>query len=544
MVKNQGKILIVEDNANWQRSLQDLLEEEGFSVDVVSTYDEAVRNLSERIYHLAIFDIRLAEEDLSNAQGMDLLRNLTPQKSLSSLGIIILSAYGTKHQMREAFGTHNVDDFIDKNDFNRTEFIEGIRSIFLNKIRINLNLEINWMSGDAEQATSNLRFFDNTSIKKKSPVFQKLIADELNDLLMRLFHNSESVLLKSLKGGQSNSQVLWAKAFDHERGGTASFIVKFGDIKSIEIEKENFEKYIIPYLEGGRHTSIVDVRYNQRLGSIIYKLLGTSDENLTSFGDFYSNSSTLEVQNLLANLFEETCYSWYKNAGVEHTVNLTQYYLKRINITKEKLESHLNGLKVAKTGEGKFIFKTSDEEFAFINPLEHFVEKDIILPTYECIIHGDLNPGNILVDQSKKAWLIDFGNTEVGHILRDFIVLDSVIRYELLTSEQASLKERLDLERVLCKIDNFNQLLNIKDSFQTENEYLAKTFSTVVYLRTLAAQILPNKKQDFSEYQLALLFYALNSIRFTSTMEIVQRQHALLSACLLTEHLKQRGIYG
>lgn len=543
-MNNQGKILIVEDNVNWQKSLRDLLQQEGFWVDVVSTYDEAVRNLSEGIYHLAIFDIRLIEEDLLNTQGMDLLRDLIPQKSINSLGIIILSAYGTKSQMREAFGQYNVDDFIDKNDFNKAEFINEIRFIFSNKVRINLNLSIEWMSGDAEQATSNLRFFDNTSIKKKSPVFQKLIADELNDLLMRLFHTSESVLLKPLKGGQSASQVLWAKAFNHERGGTASFIVKFGDIKSIEIERENFEKYIVPYLEGGRHTSIVDVRYNQRLGSIIYKLLGTSDENLASFGDFYSNSSPLEIQKLLENLFEETCYSWYKNAGVEHPLNLTQHYLKRINITREKLESHLNGLKVSKTGEGKFIFKTPEEEFLLSNPLEHFVEKDITLPTYECIIHGDLNPGNILVDKSKKAWLIDFGNTEVGHILRDFVVLDSVIRFELLTSEHATLRERINLESILCKIDNFNQLSNLKDSFQTENEYLSKTFSTIVYLRSLACQILPNKKSDFSEYQLSLLFYALSSIRFTSTMEIVQRQHALLSACLLGEHLKQRGIYG
>lgn len=542
---NQGKILIVEDEIKWQKSLRSLLEREGFSVDVAGAYHEAVRNLKEKIYHLLVLDIRLVDKDPSNVEGMDLLRNLIPQKSLGSLGIIILSSYGTSSQMREAFSRYGVNDFQDKKKFDKNEFIERIYSTFSEKVKINLNLSINWTAGgDAEKATANLRFSDNTSLKKKSPNFQKLIADEFEDLIKRLFYNSESVLLKPLRGGRSNSQVLQSTPFDSKLGAGASFAVKFGDIESIKAESENFEEYVNKYLEGGRHTSIKDVRFNQNLGGIVYKFLGTSVENLVSFGDFYHRASISEVADLLESLFKETCYSWYKKPGVERPLNLTYEYLTSVNLTKEKLESYLKEIKISKNGDGDLLFKAPGEEFLFINPISAFMNNDFTVATRQSIVHGDLHSGNILVDKSNKPWLIDFGNTKLGHILCDFIVLDSAIRFHLLSTEQASLKERIYLETALSKIGNAAQLADAADSFQSDNQYISKTFSTILRLRAIALQLLPNLRSDFSEYQLSLLLYALSSIRFTSTLETAQRQHALLSACLLAENLKQRGVYG
>lgn len=46
----------------------------------------------------------------------------------------------------------------------------------------------------------------------------------------------------------------------------------------------------------------------------------------------------------------------------------------------------------------------------------------------ESIIHGDLHPGNILVDESGRAWLIDFDHVREGHVLFDFIKLEIILR--------------------------------------------------------------------------------------------------------------------
>jgi hypothetical protein len=65
-----------------------------------------------------------------------------------------------------------------------------------------------------------------------------------------------------------------------------------------------------------------------------------------------------------------------------------------------------------------------------------------------------------------------------------------------------------------------------------------KAYSIVVHLRNLARHIVKqNPNDDFNEYYAALLYNALNTVRFM-TLEQEQREHALLSASLLASRLK------
>ncbi len=44
------------------------------------------------------------------------------------------------------------------------------------------------------------------------------------------------------------------------------------------------------------------------------------------------------------------------------------------------------------------------------------------------IIHGDLHPGNILVDESGRAWIIDFDHVREAHVLFDFVRFETLFR--------------------------------------------------------------------------------------------------------------------
>ena len=55
-------------------------------------------------------------------------------------------------------------------------------------------------------------------------------------------------------------------------------------------------------------------------------------------------------------------------------------------------------------------------------------------------------------------WMIDFQETGQSHILRDIAMFDSVVRFQLLTAEEATLRERLSLEKALCSIKCFSQV--------------------------------------------------------------------------------------
>ncbi len=161
----------------------------------------------------------------------------------------------------------------------------------------------------------------------------------------------------------------------------------------------------------------------------------------------------------------------------------------------------------------------------------------LVRPTYICITHGDFNQHNLLVDSIANMWLIDFQRTGQGHILRDVAMLDSVVRFQLLASSEATLEERLQMEEALCSIDRFSQVQQLTTRFSTENSALAKTYAIVVHLRTLARWLVSQKpNDDMSEYYIALLYNAMNTLRFND-LSLRQREHALLCASLLVDRL-------
>jgi CheY-like chemotaxis protein len=541
MMISAGKIFVLEDIDRWRNLLCRLLAKEGYYVDSANSLAEARKCLKENFYHLAILDIQLDKSNPKNEEGMKLLEELHQSGSLKALKIIMFSGIAEKTHFREAFAKYGVLDFYDKEPFSNKKFVEKIHKVFLSQIKVNPSLEISWQSTTAEQAVLNLRLFKGKIQIKTNSDIKNLIAEELDDLLRRLFYSANSIIVKPLKPGMSGTSVLLVRAFN-SIGGTASLIVKFGDSEVIKKEEENFNNYVRLY-GGARHTSILDVAYTPRLGGIMYQLLGASDEDLESFSDYYAKSTDSEIIYALDDLFYGTCHSWYKSPGVEQAVNITRHYLNKMPITKENLESRFGNLKVKRDSDKLIIFNDLDKNRKFINPLSILSKGDISFPTYKCIVHGDLNASNILVDKDHHSWLIDFGATGIGHILEDFIELDSIIRFQLLTANDASLEERLYLEESFLSIKNFNQAELSDILFETNNQKLYKAFRTILHLYTLINNFSPNKKANIDEYYLTLLFYSLNTIRFQN-LELVQRQHALLCASLLSEKLNERGVYG
>src|SRR5712691_10928765 len=143
-MNRQGRILVVDDLEKWREQLVETLQRDGFYADAASTATEVLQRLDEMFYHLLLLDIRLIDADPSNKEGMDLLDELDKRGLSEAIKVIILSAYGTKEQMRLAFRDHKVADFLSKDEFNNRAFQESVRQIFSKEVNINLALDVHW----------------------------------------------------------------------------------------------------------------------------------------------------------------------------------------------------------------------------------------------------------------------------------------------------------------------------------------------------------------------------------------------------------------
>src|SRR6266699_1060030 len=188
----QVRILVVDDLEKWRRQLLEKLQLAGFYTDSASTATEALQKLNETLYHILVLDIRLVDVEPSNEEGIGLLGELDKRGLSEATKVIVLSAYGTKEQMRTAFRDYKVADFLSKDGFNTRVFLETVRQVLLEEARINLSLAVHWQQiSDPEQAVANLEI-DGARIKRNKPL-RSQIALELDDLLCRLFYDAESV---------------------------------------------------------------------------------------------------------------------------------------------------------------------------------------------------------------------------------------------------------------------------------------------------------------------------------------------------------------
>ena len=538
----QGRILVVDDNVVWRTEVVETLRREGYHAESASSEKEALLKLDTALFHLAILDICLEDSNQENIDGINILRELKEQDLSEAVKVIMLSDHDTKELLRKTFREYAVVDFLSKGEFNKKILLDEVHEAIGEKAEINLALDIRWQKVHGpEEAILNLEI-DSTSIVPGSDL-HRLVATELEDLLCRLFHEASSILVRPTTPGQSATGVLAVQPFYPDTGSRGNVIVKFGDIQKIEREHSNFKRYIEHSLGGARSTVAHELRRTPHLAGIVYSFIGVAGTRVDDFGSFYHNpyTTTGEIKQVLDKLFLETCGNWYNNRSALNPQDLASDYLQLLNLTPEKLKqgSLALGDSVFGLNQDKLQFQALGTNHTFTNPLERIFGRSQWTSTFICTTHGDFNSHNILLDDHGNSWLIDFLRTGQGHILRDVAELDTVVRFELLAEGEATLAERLSMEQALCSITRFSQLDQLEASFSTANEALARAFAVAVHLRKLAWNLLrrgTNTHEEMEEYFIALLYYALNMLRFTE-LSITQREHALLCASLLADTL-------
>jgi|SRR5579884_2955793 len=124
---NQKKILIVEDDQFLREFYQELLQTEGFLVDVAADGEAAFSKIIEGGYNLILLDIMLPKKD-----GMQILKDLKVAHPKSDNGpIVMLTNLGQDALIKETFNM-GASGYLVKSAMNPDQVLGEIRNYIKN----------------------------------------------------------------------------------------------------------------------------------------------------------------------------------------------------------------------------------------------------------------------------------------------------------------------------------------------------------------------------------------------------------------------------
>lgn len=168
------------------------------------------------------------------------------------------------------------------------------------------------------------------------------------------------------------------------------------------------------------------------------------------------------------------------------------------------------------------------------------------------IIHGDLHPGNILIDDAGHTWLIDFDHVREGHVLFDFIRLETILRLFVLGKARQTIRRRnfnsapdlpakqwphpFTLEEYIdFEVTLLEQTTSHSAAVTTNQSELAKAIELILAIRRLAHPYL-RVANNWSEYFTGLFLSNLAQLKFYRQMPQIAIL-PLTTAAVISEEL-------
>ena len=558
-MKSRGRVLVVDNNPQVLASVGDFLRANGYLVHTADSLQQALILAREEIVHLAIIDVRLTDHyDETDVSGLDLAATMDP-----AIPKIILTAYEDtdlilKSRSPDKRGIALAMDFVPKR-LGPYRLLEAVEKAFQSKVRLNTEMEITWEKG----LSCRVLVEELKAYRVKSESEKRRAEEELEDLVARLLDRATALrMLRVFRGRGGCGVVIARPSFGGVMG--EDMVIKFGPRETVMTEFDNYKRWVEPFA-AVRCTQLrgEPVR-TPRLGAIKYSFVGEKAGRLVHFNDYYLRDDVPieSVEETLRYLFEECCELWYKSKrkpSEKERIPLDVWYRNQLPFYErhvEELQDVVEGLvngeqplarRFRRQGPDRLEVTLGDETISLPDPV-HFAleakssergENFFPVPSLVAITHGDLNGTNILVDGEGKAWLIDFFKTGLGPILRDLAELESVVKFELLQTDD--LLTRYTLERASLGLRSLKHPIQVESPSRLVE--LDRAVAVIQQLRALACDVADT--DDPREYYIGFLFYALKEMAgFTSRVGeekyfSVGQYHALLSAAMICETLER-----
>ena len=122
---SKGKVLVIEDQIEWQSYLKEIIEDAGFYVEIVGDLESALVKIKKEMYHCITVDMRLSDVDdslkLEGWNVLELVKNLRIDDRTS---IIVITGFPKDYNNLHKLKSINDLYMIDKGEFRSKLFID------------------------------------------------------------------------------------------------------------------------------------------------------------------------------------------------------------------------------------------------------------------------------------------------------------------------------------------------------------------------------------------------------------------------------------
>ncbi len=514
------RVLIVEVSPSRREALRENLRQAGYDVHVAegegeALFEDAHAKFMAHFCHVVVLAPRLNPADTGDFSGLEASSRFAPA------GIVIYTSEPNDEVAFRAGWEHM--GYVRSSD-PRRKLIAAVEEQARRR-----PFTIRWPQSDFQEHVAAALKVEPTQITSEDlrillgQVFPKAIGVELRPLPVL-----DTTMLAATP--IRRAMVLWAQENRLTTAYLTPKVTKIGTRERIEREVENYTNCVEGRLRQDRQARLEGYAVLWHIGAVAYTFLGASPDELQSFRHYYTRNDPASILNVLRVLFTHTCQNWYGDQSSVETKTLYDYYNEALD-----LDEHIGRFDQTQYRLG---FPGLPDELP--NPALWVLRegREMTFPELRrCISHGDLHSDNFFVDHGNMVWLIDFEQTGLTHIFRDFVELEADIKLRLVQyPPEGDLAALAALERALLSGQTLTGMLLPTPEVSLDPN-LYKAFQVISGIRHLAA--IATGVNRLQEYSLALLYETLFMATQHRLRDVI-KERARLSAALIVERMTRR----
>ena len=523
MLKNlqdiKPRILLVDNDPDSCTSYKDLLQQWGYNPILATGLgtalkDDARKKAEECRCSLALIDLRLIDDD----DEMDMSGAEFAKSLQSLLHPIILTGIEDPTTLRKLLQDYKDITYLGKQD-RRDEF------------RQRLDAEASKVAASKRQLefvqTELLDEFLKSDLVKSTQEH----ANQIVDVLARLFPEAKVLRFEKVSGwGETevssavrpNSIVI--KVYEDS---LEPCLVKLARAKKVDHEVRSYFEYIERKLTGSFNAKLLQKAIVWDIGGAAYTFI--SGNGTRTFSAYYKDQPIQSIKEVLTSFFKDMWKKYYNQATPEKK-SLFNLYLEVWG--QDWYEKCANELTSAVLDEE---LSAISKNMGLPNPIEWLNNKiqknEMVFDTKIAVTHGDLHGDNLMVDDRKNVWVIDFERCGKGHALQDFIELEADVINRLLghpVNFPAYLK--------MCKTVFQTTEINLEEAdLVSEDVEIEKALKTISIIRDLATQC--TGMNDARQYLYGLLYNMTFRAQLLHKIDKSKSGYPLLLAGLICHRL-------